>query len=44
MFSIDDKKSFDNLEVWMEYVEESSKGKMIIVVGNKLDLRMDEVD
>ena len=44
MFSTNNKKSFDNLEVWMEYVEKYSKGLRIVVVGNKVDLGMDGVD
>lgn len=37
MYDIGDKKSFDDLEKWMEIVKELGNGIPLILIGNKID-------
>ena len=39
MYDITEMKSFQNLSVWMNAVEQLSKGTPLILIGNKIDLK-----
>ena len=38
VYGINSKQSFDNLELWIEHLEEANEDFVIFLVGNKADL------